>query len=197
MLNRSQPYMKNYRRMNLWYDYNNIKHWEVGKATMSWPVHFVKRVCKHDFHFRAFNMFFGLPFFLFLLNQRKKFKPKKEEKKENYYGYAQYVANIGRNHYGFETRVTKSFEHTLSAVVGDEVLNHILNMDGVQSRTEANQDESAGLAGDFAEEDIVDIYREEKHDPHLGIVYRHPHKHYLNDSPNDLLSPYKVLDKKE
>ena len=54
-------------------------------------------------------------------------------------------------------------------------------------------DDGQGLAGDLSEEDILDLRREKKHEPHIGIVYRHPHKHYLNESPNDLLSPYKVV----
>ena len=58
-------------------------------------------------------------------------------------------------------------------------------------------DDGQGLAGDLSEEDILDLRREKKHEPHIGIVYRHPHKHYLNESPNDLLSPYKVVGEKQ
>lgn len=106
---------------------------------------------------------------------------------------SQYVASIGRNQFGFETRATKSFEHVMGVMLGNEIMNHILNQDSDMFRAEQLGDDGQGLSGDFAEEDILDLHREKKHEPHLGIVYRHPHRHYLNDSPNDLLSPYKVV----
>jgi hypothetical protein len=106
---------------------------------------------------------------------------------------AQYVANIGRNPFGFETRVGKSFEHVISVALGGEIMTHILNQDADMFRTEELQDEDQGLSGDFSEEDILDLYRDKKHEPHLGIVYRHPHRHHLNEAPNDLLSPYKIV----
>jgi hypothetical protein len=109
---------------------------------------------------------------------------------------AQYVANIGRNTFGFETRAGKSFEHVLSSVLGQEIMTHILNQDADIFRSEELQDEDQGLAGDFSEEDILDIHREKKHEPHLGIVYRHPHRHHLNEAPNDLLSPYALVGEK-
>jgi hypothetical protein len=97
---------------------------------------------------------------------------------------------------GFETRASKSFEHLLSILLGREIFNHILNQDSDPFRAEELTDDGLGLAGDLSEEDVLDLHREKKHEPHLGIVYRHPHKHYLNDAPNDLLSPYKVVGEK-
>jgi len=44
----------------------------------------------------------------------------------------------------------------------------------------------------FINKDILDLHRDKKHEPHMGIVYRHPHRHFLNEGPNDVLSPYKV-----
>ncbi len=32
-LNRTTPYMKNYRRWNMWYDFNNPKHHEISIFT--------------------------------------------------------------------------------------------------------------------------------------------------------------------
>ncbi len=45
------------------------------------------------------------------------------------------------------------------------------------TRAEELADEDQGLAGDLSEEDYLDLKRELKHEPHMGIVYRHPHKH--------------------
>jgi hypothetical protein len=81
----------------------------------------------------------------------------------------------------------------MGVMLGNEIMNHILSQDSDMFRAEQLGDDGQGLSGDFAEEDILDLHREKKHEPHLGIVYRHPHRHYLNDSPNDLLSPYKVV----
>jgi hypothetical protein len=108
----------------------------------------------------------------------------------------EYIGALGRNPYGYETRVGKSFEHVISVLLGGEIMTHILNQDSDIFRTEELQDEDQGLMGDFSEEDILDLHREKKHEPHLGIVYRHPGKHYLNEKPNDLLSPYKVVGEK-
>jgi hypothetical protein len=105
-----------------------------------------------------------------------------------------YVATIGRNQYGYESRVTKSFEHSLSVLFGKEILGHIFSQDMDTFRQEHLTDLDAGLAGDMNEEDILDLMKEgDKHPPHMGIVYRHPDKHYLNDKPSDLLSCYKVV----
>lgn len=112
------------------------------------------------------------------------------------YSGAEYVATLGRNSYGFESRAAKSFEHAISVVLGGEIMTHILNQDADIFRTEELQDEDQGLAGDFTEEDILDLHREKHHEPHLGIVYRHPARHHLNDKASDLLSPYKVVGEK-
>ena len=49
----------------------------------------------------------------------------------------------------------------------------------------------------MSEEDILDLMKDDsKHPPHLGIVYRNPQHHYLNDAPNDLLTPYKIVGEK-
>ena len=48
------------------------------------------------------------------------------------------------------------------------------------------------MSGDLSEEDAMDLLKENGHEPHLGIVYRHPHKHYLNEKPNDFLSQYRI-----
>ena len=105
-----------------------------------------------------------------------------------------YIASIGRNQYGFETRVTKSFEHSLSVLLGKDILGHIFSQDFDSFRQEHLADLDSGLAGDMSEEDVLDLMKDiDKHPPHLGIVYRHPQLHYLNDKPSDLLSPYKLI----
>lgn len=71
-------------------------------------------------------------------------------------------------------------------------MSHIFNSDSDTFRAEQIGDDDQGLSGDLSEEDILDLYREKKHEPHLGVVYRNPQYHYLNEAPNDLLSPYKV-----
>ena len=46
----------------------------------------------------------------------------------------------------------------------------------------------------MTEEDILDLMKDDsKHPPHLGVVYRNPQHHYLNDKPSDLLSCYKIV----
>ena len=80
--------------------------------------------------------------------------------------------------------------------MGKEILTHILSQDKDMFRQEELSDEDGGLAGDLTNEDIIDLYKEDKHEPHLGIVYKAPHKHYLNEKPNDFLSPYKVVEDK-
>jgi hypothetical protein len=81
----------------------------------------------------------------------------------------------------------------MSIVLGNEIMTHILSQDSDIFRAEELGDDDKGLSGDLSEEDILDIHREQKHAPHMGIVYRHPHRHHLNEAPNDLLSPYKVV----
>lgn len=111
-----------------------------------------------------------------------------------YFTGAMYIATIGRNQYGYETRVTKSFEHSLSVLLGKEILGHIFSQDFDSFRQEHLADLDSGLAGDMSEEDVLDLMKDiDKHPPHLGVVYRNPHLHYLNDKPSDLLSPYKVV----
>ena len=49
----------------------------------------------------------------------------------------------------------------------------------------------------MSEEDILDLMKDDsKHPPHLGIVYRNPQLHYLNDKPSDILSCYKIAGEK-
>ena len=112
----------------------------------------------------------------------------------DYFTGAMYIASIGRNQYGYETRVTKSFEHSLSVLLGKEILGHIFSQDFDSFRQEHLADLDSGLAGDMSEEDVLDLMKDiDKHPPHMGVVYRNPHLHYLNDKPNDLLSPYRVV----
>lgn len=84
----------------------------------------------------------------------------------------------------------------MSVLLGNEIMSHIFNADSDTFRAEQIGDDDQGLSGDLSEEDILDLYREKKHEPHLGVVYRNPQFHYLNDAPNDLLSPYKVVGEK-
>jgi hypothetical protein len=186
-LDRSVPYAKDYRRWNLWYDYNNPKHHEIKRLRTTFIEHVARRLFKHEAYLRFFGAFCFIPFLFFLWKQRSKYRQTKQPE-PSIYSTAQLIANIGRNTYGFETRANRSFEQALSVVVGGDLMNHILSADSDQFRSEEQQDEDA----DFTEEDILDLYRDKKHEPHLGIVFRHPHRHHLNDSPNDLLSPYKV-----
>jgi hypothetical protein len=190
-LNRSQPYLKTYRRWNMWYDYNNPKHHEIKRLRTTFIEHFGRRLFKHEAYLRFFGAVCFVPFIFFVMKQRSKYK-KLKEPEPSVYSSSHLIANIGRNTYGFETRTSKSFEMTLSVVLGGDLLNHILSADSDAFRSEESQDEDAGLSGDFTEEDILDLHREKKHEPHMGIVYRHPHRHFLNEGPNDILSPYKV-----
>ena len=103
------------------------------------------------------------------------------------------MASIGRNQYGFETRASRSFEHIISIVLGSEILGHILNQDTDMFRQEELGDEDGGLVGDFSEEDILELHKTEAHEPHLGLVFRRPQHHFLNEGPSDLLTPYKIV----
>ena len=73
-LRRDVPYIKNFRRWNMWYDYNNPKHQEIRRLKMTWFEHWIKRMCKHEAHSRFALAFLGIPFFLFIMKQRKKYK---------------------------------------------------------------------------------------------------------------------------
>ena len=84
----------------------------------------------------------------------------------------------------------------MSVLLGNEIMTHVFNADSDNFRAEQIGDDDQGLSGDLSEEDILDLYREKNHEPHLGIVYRNPQHHYLNDAPNDLLSPYKIVGEK-
>jgi hypothetical protein len=195
LLDRSQPYAKDYRKWNLWYDYNNPRHHEIKRLKTTYLEHIGRRLFKHESNLRFFGAVCFWPFLFFLIKQKGKYKQPKEEE-PIIYSAAHTIANIGRNNYGFETRANNSFEMGMSVLVGGELLSHILEADSNPFRSEENQDEDAGLVGDFTEEDILDLFRETKHEPHLGIVYRHPHKHHLNETPSDYLSPYKVVGEK-
>ena len=71
-------------------------------------------------------------------------------------------------------------------------MSHILQQDSDPFRQSELGDEDQGLAGDFSELDILELRKEKNHLPHVGIVYSRPEMHYLNEKPNDYLSPYKV-----
>lgn len=162
-----------------------------------WTEHWLRRLCKHEAYHRFLLAFVGLPFMAWVLKTRGRFRPLGNTEEESFYSGAQYVASIGRNQFGFETRATKSFEHAMSVILGKDILGHILSQDNDIFRQEELGDEDKGLSGDFAEEDIIDLRKELKHEPHVGIVYFRPDRHYLNEKPNDLLSPYKVVGEAE
>jgi hypothetical protein len=73
-LRRDVPYIKNFRRWNMWYDYNNPKHQEIRRLKMTWFEHWIKRLCKHESHSRFALAFLGIPLALFIMKQRKKYK---------------------------------------------------------------------------------------------------------------------------
>jgi hypothetical protein len=148
---------------------------------------------KHEAYSRYMGMFIAVPFLAWAHKTYKRFRPLSNTEDESVYSGAQYIAAIGRNQYGFETRAAKSFEHVLSIVLGGEILGHILSQDVDIFRAEELSDEDGGLTGDFSEEDILSLRKEQNHTPHVGIVYFRPEMHYLNEKPNDFLSPYKVV----
>lgn len=191
-LDRTKPYYKHYRQLNLWYDFNNGKHHDMKRVRTIWLEHWLKRICKHEMYSRPFIYLVVIPFYAYLYKTYKRFQPPKKPGQEIFSG-AQYVAAIGRNHYGFETRATQSFEHAISALLGKNILSHILSMDSDIFRKDETGDEDRGLVGDFSEEDIISLKKVENHLPHVGIVYFRPEKHYLNEKPHDFLSPYKIV----
>ena len=191
-LRRDIPYIKEYRHFNLWYDYNNGKHHDMKRVRTIWLEHWIKRMCKHEAYSRYIGMFIVVPMWLWIFSTYKRFKPLPKPE-ESLYSGAQFVASIGRNQFGYETRAAKSFEHAMGVVLGKEILGHILSQDSDVFRQEELQDEDQGLAGDFSEEDVLQLWKEPNHVPHAGIVYFRPEKHYLNEKPNDFLSPYKIL----
>lgn len=77
-LKRTQPYLKNYRRWNLWYDYNNPKHLEMKRVKIIWLEFFLKRMFKHEAYSRYFLVFCGLPLIFFLLKTKKRFTKEAE-----------------------------------------------------------------------------------------------------------------------
>ena len=176
----------------MWYNYNNGKHADMHKIRVPYFYYWYRRLTKHEAIARYMGATVFLPFLVWLNSQKKRFAalPKEEE---SLYSGAQYVATIGRNQYGFETRAAKSFEHGLSTVLGVEIFGHILSQDVDMFRAEELSDEDGGLTGDFSEEDILALRKEPNHAPHVGIVFFRPEMHYLNEKPNDFLSPYKVV----
>jgi len=190
-LNRSTPYLKNYRRWNMWYDYNNSKHHEIRRMRSLWLEHILRRMTKHEAHTRFF-LFFVVGPMLFWLNKTKKRFAAEPEPEPFLYSGPQYVAAIGRNQMGFESSAAKSFEHVMSIILGNEIMSHILNQDADVFKAEELSDDDQGLSGDLSEEDALDLLKDVKPEPHLGIVYRHPNAHYLNEKPNDFLSVYKL-----
>lgn len=194
-LDRKLPYIKEYRHFNLWYNYNNGQHHDMKRLRTVWMEYWIRRFCKHEAYSRTFMGYVVMPFFLYMYTSYKRFQPLKAQD-ESIYSGSQYVASIGRNHYGFETRAAKSFEHAMSVALGSEILTHILSLDTDFFRAEELGDEDQGLMGDFSEEDIISLRKEENHLPHVGIVYFRPELHYLNAKPNDYLSPYKIVGEK-
>ncbi len=100
--------------------------------------------------------------YAFIKSEEKIFKARKRRTRYlwiniDIYSGPQYVAAIGRNQYGFETRASKSFEHLLSVLLGREIFSHILNQDSDRFRAEELTDDGLGLAGDLSEEDILDL----------------------------------------
>ncbi len=73
-LRRDVPYIKNFRRWNLWYDFNNPKHQEIRRLKMTWFEHWIKRICKHEAYARFSLAFLGIPLFVFLNKSRKRFQ---------------------------------------------------------------------------------------------------------------------------
>lgn len=191
-LRRDIPYIKDYRGFNLWYDYNNGKHHEMKKVRSFYFEHWLRRLCKHEAFSRTFVWFVMIPFWIYVYKTFKRFRPVSNNEEESLFSGAQFVSVIGRNHYGFESRASKSFEHALGVLLGKEILGHILEQDNDVFRQEEIADEDAGLIGDFTEEDILALRKVPNHLPHVGIVYLRPEKHYLNEKPNDFLSPYKI-----
>lgn len=190
-LDRSKPYRKDFRGWNLWYNFNNGKHHEMKRLRTAWLEHWLKRLCKHEGHYRPIAAVIGFPFVAWCFKTWKRFSPLPEPE-DTIYSSSQYIASIGRNQFGFETRAAKSFEHVISVVLGSEILGHILSQDSDIFRQEELGDEDKGLAGDFSEDDIVQLRKPEGHVPHVGIVFFKPERHYLNEKPNDFLSPYKL-----
>lgn len=163
----------------------------IERLRSLWLEHWLKRFCKHEAHMRFLIFFAIFPLASFLNKSRKRFLTP-PEKEEVLYSGPQYVAAIGRNKTGFETRAAKTFEHVMSIVLGEEIMGHILNQDSDIFKAEELSDDDQGLAGDLSEEDALDLLKEEQHEPHLGIVYRHPQAHYLNEKPHDFLSMYNL-----
>ena len=194
-LDRKIPYIKEYRHFNLWYNYNNGQHHDMKRLRTIWMEYWIRRFCKHEAYSRPFLYAVVTPAFAYIYSTYKRFQPLKTEEASIYSG-SQYVASLGRNHYGFETRAAKSFEHAMSVALGSDILTHILALDGEHMRAEEVGDEDQGLMGDFSEEDIISLRKEENHLPHVGIVYFRPELHYLNAKPSDYLSPYKIVGEK-
>lgn len=196
-LDRSKPYLNNYRGWNLWYNFNNGKHHEMKRLRVTFVEHWFKRMAKLEGNQHFMFAVLMVPFYVYLYKTYKRFQLPKDKEEEPIFTTAQYIASLGRNQYGFETRATKSFEHAFSVLLGSEILGHILNQDSDYFRQEELEDEDGGLVGDFSEEDIVGLRKEEGHVPHVGIVFFKPEKHYLNEKPNDFLSPYKIVGEKK
>ncbi len=82
-LNRSQPYLKNYRRWNMWYNHNNPQHREIKRLKAIWLEHALRRLCKWEAHTRFFIAFCLFPMGFWLAKQKKKFsKPKAPEERK-------------------------------------------------------------------------------------------------------------------
>ena len=194
-LDRTVPYPKNYQGFNLWYNFNNGKHQDMKRVRTWWIDHWIRRMTKHECFNQIFWPMVILPFIAYAFKIRKRFKTLPEQE-ETVFSGSQFVAFIGRNHWGYETRASKSFESAINTLMGKDIISHITNQDNDPYRVEELEDEKSGLVGDFTEEDIIELRKQEKHEPHLGIVFRYPEHHYLNEKPNDMLSPYKLQNEK-
>ena len=86
-LDRSTQYTKNYRRWNLFYDFNNSKHHEMKRLRSLWVEHWMRRLFKHEAHLRFFLAVVGCPALFWINGFRKRFKAKPAEEDGNNYIY--------------------------------------------------------------------------------------------------------------
>jgi hypothetical protein len=94
-LDRSKPYLKNFRRWSLWYDYNNAKHHEIKKMRMNWLEAMMRRFFKHEAYFRFFAVFCGLPFLFFLKKSMNRYS-KPAEPEESFFLFKKFCI-LGHN----------------------------------------------------------------------------------------------------
>ncbi len=83
-LNRTYPYRKNFRKWNLWYDYNNPKHYEIKAIRLSMLSYFLKRLFKHEANFKYFKVICFFPLLLLISKAKRYSKPKRQDPGINY-----------------------------------------------------------------------------------------------------------------